>query len=208
MSTRATTLAFLVVAEALTVVGAATAALTCGSPTGAPPGGGSGSGSGSGSTTTGDAGTSAPVDAVTADAVSLDAASGHGPGSFAVGVVTAASNCGRDGADLTTIRTSLLGGPGASTCEAVVFQLVASTGVPLPTVNRARSLCSPVTAAELPCFESGVSISAGDLPPGTYHLVVDGVSGDRVCWHGELSIGVVSDTRADQAIVLTRLPGC
>jgi hypothetical protein len=149
---------------------------------------------------------SPPVDsAPPADSVAPTDAAGHGNGSFAVSIRTdLITSCTRAGADLTEISVALVDASGA--CLPVVFRLVTGAGAPVPSLPEARSQC-PSSPARFPCFEPDTLVSVQGLEPGGYHLVVEGTTGDRVCWKGDASLGV-SDTPDEQSLTLLRQPGC
>lgn len=146
----------------------------------------------------------APQDAPDAPPLPNDA-SGHGDGSFAVGITVGATttNCARAGADITQFDVHLENGAG--TCVPVTFRLVGGAA----DGGLARSTCpgSPVvTPAVFSCFEPDTLVTA-TVPSGGYHLVVDAWVGDRVCWRGDASLGV-GETPDEQTLTLLHQDAC
>lgn len=141
-----------------------------------------------------------PADAAETDARALSDAEGHQGGSFAVGIQTGPGlNCGPVGAGISEFRVSL--GDSSGSCIPAQFSLVGGTPIP-----DQRSAC-PSTPAVFPCFEVATKVSASDLTPGGYHLVVEGVVSGRVCWKGDASLGV-SDTPDEHTLTLLKQEGC
>ncbi len=148
-----------------------------------------------------------PVDAVVMpdDSASTTDAEGHGAGSFAVAIKTSMpTNCARSGSDIAEFTVALVDPAGA--CIPVMFHLETGASSPVPPVTDVRSMC-PSAPARFSCFEVDTLVTVQGLTPGGYHLVVEGVVGDRTCWRGDLSIGV-SDTRDEETLTLLRQDEC